>query len=45
MLSKKELRYTLALQRVQNLGDISAKKLLSLVGSAEGIFNEKKETC
>lgn len=42
MLSKTELRYTLALQRVQNLGDISAKKLLSLVGSAEGIFNEKK---
>jgi DNA processing protein len=42
MLSKNELRYTLALQRVPNLGDTSAKKLLTHVGSAEGIFNEKK---
>jgi DNA processing protein len=32
----------LALQRVQNLGDASAKKLLNKVGSAEGIFKEKK---
>lgn len=42
MLSKNELRYTLALQRVPNLGDTTAKKLISLVGSAEGIFKEKK---
>lgn len=42
MLSKNELRYTLALQRVPNLGDASAKKLLNKVGSAEGIFKEKK---
>ena len=42
MLSKNELRYTLALQRVPNLGDTSAKKLLQFVGSAEGIFKEKK---
>ncbi len=42
MLSKNELRYTLALQRVHNLGDASAKKLLNKVGSAEGIFKEKK---
>ncbi len=42
MLSKTELRYTLALQRVPNLGDTTAKKLLKLVGSAEGIFKEKK---
>lgn len=42
MLSKRELRYTLALQRIPNLGDISAKKLLRKVGSAEGVFNEKK---
>jgi len=42
MLSKEELRYTLALQRVPNLGDTSAKKLLRKVGSAEGIFKEKK---
>jgi DNA processing protein len=42
MLSKNELRYTLALQRVPNLGDTSAKKLLQYIGSAEGIFKEKK---
>ena len=42
MLSKNELRYTLALQRVPNLGDTTAKKLLSLVGSAEGVFKEKR---
>ncbi|MBB6682067.1 DNA-protecting protein DprA [Aequorivita sp. 609] len=42
MLSKNELRYTLALQRIPNLGDISAKKLLRKTGSAEAIFKEKK---
>ncbi|RDK88561.1 DNA-processing protein DprA [Marinirhabdus gelatinilytica] len=44
MLSETELLYTLALQRVKNLGDISAKKLLRTVGSAEGIFKEKKHS-
>lgn len=42
MLSKKELLYTLALQRVSNLGDASAKKLIKKVGSAQGVFAEKK---
>ncbi|MCB0466375.1 MAG: DNA-processing protein DprA [Aequorivita sp.] len=42
MLTKNELRYTLALQRIPNLGDISAKKLLRKMGSAEEIFKEKK---
>ena len=42
MLSKNELRYTLALQRIPNLGDISAKKLLRKMGSAEAVFKEKK---
>ncbi len=42
MLSKTELLYVLALQRVSNLGDISAKKLIQAVGSAEGIFKEKR---
>lgn len=42
MLTTKELLYTLALQRVPNLGDSSAKKLLRAVGSAEGVFQEKK---
>ena len=42
MISKDELRYTLALQRVPNLGDTSAKKILQFVGSAEGVFKEKR---
>ncbi|MDC8005036.1 DNA-processing protein DprA [Aureisphaera galaxeae] len=42
MLSKTELLYVLALQRVPNLGDISAKKLINTIGSAEGIFKEKR---
>lgn len=42
MLSKNELRYLLALLRIPNLGDISAKKLLHKFGSAEEIFKEKK---
>ena len=42
MLSETELLYTLALQRVPNLGDTSAKKLLLALGSAEAIFKEKK---
>jgi len=43
MLSTNELRYTLALQRIPNLGETSAKKLLQIIGSAEGIFKEKKQ--
>jgi DNA processing protein len=42
MLSDNELLYTLALQRVPNLGDTSAKKLLLALGSAEAVFKEKK---
>lgn len=42
MLSESELLYTLALQRIPNLGDVSAKKLLRKIGSAEAIFKEKK---
>ena len=37
-----ELLYYLALQRVPNLGDRSAKKLIHAVGSAEAVFKEKK---
>lgn len=42
MLTKNDLRYILALQRTPNLGDISIKKLIAKVGSAEAVFNEKK---
>ncbi|HET8809430.1 MAG TPA: DNA-processing protein DprA [Flavobacteriaceae bacterium] len=41
-MSKKELIYLLALQRIPNIGDISAKKLLQHLGSAEAVFKEKK---
>ena len=41
-MTKKELQYLLALQRIPNIGDISAKKLLQHLGSAEAIFKEKK---
>lgn len=44
MLSKTELLYTLALLRTPNLGDISIKKLLNKIGSAEAVFNEKKSS-
>ena len=43
MFSKNELRYTLALQRVPYLGDATAKKLILKVGSAEGVFKERKK--
>ncbi|WP_093141905.1 DNA-processing protein DprA [Ulvibacter litoralis] len=42
-MSENELVFTLALQRVPNLGDASAKKLLQHIGSAEGVFKEKKQ--
>ncbi|AVI50658.1 DNA-protecting protein DprA [Pukyongia salina] len=44
MLSQNELRYLLALKQVPYLGETSVKKLIQTVGSAEGIFLEKKET-
>ena len=37
-----DLLYILALQNVAKIGDITAKKLISHCGSAEGIFKEKK---
>ena len=42
MLSLHELRYTLALQRTPNIGVTSAKKLIQIIGSAEGVFKEHK---
>lgn len=44
MLSENELLYRIALQKLPNLGDASAKKLIDRVGSAEAIFKEKKAT-
>ncbi|WP_121666023.1 DNA-processing protein DprA [Mesonia aquimarina] len=41
-MTTSELLYLLALQRVPNIGDISAKKLLRTMGSAEAIFKASK---
>lgn len=41
-MTKNDLFYTLVLQKVPNLGDASAKKLISKTGSPEAVFKEKK---
>lgn len=41
-MNEKELLYLLMLQKVKGIGPINAKKLISHLGSAEAIFNEKK---
>ena len=38
-----DLLYTLALQKVPNIGDITAKRLISHCGSAEAVLKEKKQ--
>ena len=43
MMSSENLLALLALQKAPNLGDSSAKKLINAVGSAEGIFKEKRQ--
>jgi DNA processing protein len=35
------LKYYLALQKTEGIGDITAKKLIAVCGSAEGVFKEK----
>ncbi len=40
-MEEEELLYTLALQRVKGVGDITAKKLLGACGSAKSVFLEK----
>lgn len=42
MITEIELLHLMALQRVPNLGDITIKKLLQVVGSAQGVFEESK---
>ena len=41
-MSEIELLYTLALQNVSKIGDITAKKLIHHCGSAEAVLKEKK---
>lgn len=42
-MPENNLLYTLALQHVPKIGDITAKKLISHCGSAEAVFSEKKQ--
>ncbi len=42
MISEIELLHVMALQRVPQLGGTLAKKLIQHIGSAEGVFKEKK---
>ena len=42
-MTEQELIYTLTLQHVPKIGDITAKKLISHCGSVEAIFKEKKQ--
>lgn len=41
-VSQEELFYTLVLQKIPNLGDASAKKLIQKTGSPQAVFKEKK---
>jgi DNA processing protein len=41
-MTERELLYTLALQHVPKIGDVTAKKLISHCGSAEGVLTERK---
>ena len=42
-MTEQELVFTLALQHVPKIGDITAKKLISHCGSVEAIFKEKRQ--
>jgi DNA processing protein len=41
-LKEEKLFYLLSLLKVEGIGDVSAKKLISQCGSAKDVFNEKK---
>lgn len=42
-MTENDILYTLALQHVPNIGDITAKRLISNCGSAEAVLKEKKQ--
>lgn len=42
-MTEKDLLYTLALQHVPNIGDITAKRLITHCGSAEAVLKEKTQ--
>ncbi len=43
IMTETDLLFVLALQHVPNIGDITAKKLISHCGSAEAVLKEKKQ--
>lgn len=43
MMTDQDLLYTLALQHVPNIGDITAKRLINHCGSAQAVLKEKKQ--
>lgn len=43
-MTNSDLLHVLRLQKIPNIGDINAKKLINRCGSAEAVFNEKKAT-
>ena len=42
-MTENDLLYTLALQNVSKIGDITAKKLIRHCGTAEAVFKEKRQ--
>jgi len=42
-MTETDLLYTLALQHVPNIGDITAKRLINHCGSVEAVLKEKKQ--
>mgnify|MGYP005849228885 CR=1 FL=1 len=42
-MSNQEKIYLLALHRLSHIGDATAKKLIEIIGSAEGVFKEKSQ--
>lgn len=42
-MTENDLLYTLALQHVPNIGDITAKRLINHCGSAEAVIKERKQ--
>lgn len=43
-MKEEELRYALALQKVYGIGDVNAKKLITLCGSPKNVFKEARST-
>lgn len=41
-MTKRELTYLIALQKLPNIGDTTIKKLIDRIGSAEAVYTEKK---